>query len=180
MWLLLVYWLLIIEIQYPANTHGALGSLSIAGNTIDLRLVPLPLLLDASWVFLAAFILKYCQTAKSVERQYDYLHMLENRISDTLGDDEVYRREGRAYLSKYPSLLNWASICYTILFPAALIVGASYLYLVEVTQLKYDWKSELFDGLFFASIIVSLVLYRFLPRRTTKDAPIQPNDVPAE
>ncbi len=162
LWLLAFYLLMILEIQYPANIHGALGSLSIAGNTINLQLVPLPLLLDASWVFLAAFVLKYCQTTKLVERQYPYLHRLEDSISDLLKDQGFYRREGHEYLSQYPLVLKWAWISYTFIFPAALILATLYLYGVEFKVLKYSWLSKLFDGIFGLSVIVSLVLYRFI------------------
>jgi hypothetical protein len=169
-WLLLVYALLIVEVQYPANTHGLLGALSVGGNTVDLKFVPLALLLDASWLLLAGLALKYCQVTKAVERQYDYLHVLEDRISDGLGDQELYRREGRAYLSRYPRLLTWAWFCYTILFPVALIVAALYLYVVEVRVLGHDLKSEVFDGAFVASIVITIGLYRFFPGSETKPA----------
>ncbi len=165
LWLLALYLLMILEIQYPANIHGALGSLSIAGNTINLQLVPLPLLLDASWVFLAAFVLKYCQTTKLVERQYPYLHRLEDSISGLLKDQGLYRREGHEYLSQYPLVLKWAWISYTFIFPAALILATLYLYGVECTVLKYSCLSKLFDGIFGLSVIVSLVLYRFIPNK---------------
>lgn len=165
--LLLFYGLMIVEVQYPANVHGVLGSLTIAGNKVNLQLLPLSLLLSASWVFLAAYILKYCQVTTAVERQYKYLHMLEDRISSLLGDDEVYRREGRAYMSKYPRLLNWAWIAYTFLFPAALILATVVLYVVELTELRRSWLALLFDAIFAFSVIITLVLYRVFP--TAKD-----------
>jgi hypothetical protein len=90
--------------------------------------------------------------------------VLEDRISDALGEDEVYRREGRAYLHDYPALLNWAWIYYTIFIPVALLFGTVYLYRVELF-LGYSPLSQLFDAFFALSIVVSLVLYRFLPRR---------------
>lgn len=161
--LLLVYLLIILEIIFPANIHGALGPLSIAGTTINLQHVPLSLLLNASWVFLAAFVLKYYQIVKFVDRQYKYLHMLEDRVSDLLNDQDIYRREGHAYLSQYPLLLKWAWICYTVLFPVALLIATIYLYSVEATALRHSWISKAFDGIFGLSVVVSVVLYRFFP-----------------
>jgi hypothetical protein len=154
-----------LEIQYPVDAKGALGSIMIFGNTINLRALPLALLLSASWVLVAATALKYCQLAKSVERQYPFLHLLENRMSDGLGDDDIYRREGRSYLSEYPLVLKWATFCYTILVPVALIVGTIYLYSVEVRSLPYPVPFEVFDGLFVSMIVISLCLYRIVPRR---------------
>lgn len=167
LWLLLAYLLMILQIQYPANVHGALGSLSLLGNTVNLQHVPLSLVLDASWVFIAAFVLKYYQIVKYVDRQYDYLHMLEDRISDLLKDKDVYRREGQAYLSQYPRLLTWAWISYTYLFPTALILGTIYLYCVEAVALPYSWLSKVFDALFALSVIVTVGLYRFFPGSRT-------------
>lgn len=172
--LLLVYLLIILEVIFPANIHGALGPLSIAGNTINLQHVPLSLLLNASWVFLAAFVLKYYQTVKFVDRQYKYLHRLEDRISDLLEDQDIYRREGGAYLSQYPHLLNWAWICYTILFPVALLIATIYLYGIEVTALRHSGVSKVFDGVFGLSVVVSVVLYRFFPDRAADQETIMP------
>ncbi len=163
LWLLLLFAVLIVEVQYPANVHGVLGSVTVAGNTVNLNLVPLNLLLDASWVFLAAFVLKYCQTAKAVDRQYPYLHLLEDRISDALNDQEVYRREGRVYLSHYPRLLNWAWVLYTIVFPTAMILAVIYLYVVEVRELRRSLLALVFDGAFALSVISTVCVYRYLP-----------------
>src|SRR5579875_2097547 len=164
LWLLVIFAVLAIEIQYPANFNGVLGHLQVAGNTIDLQQLPLSRLLNVSWVFTAAFVLKYCQVAKAVERQYTYLHLLEDRISDSLGDADLYRREGRAYLEQYPHLLNWAWVYYTILFPAALMVAVVYLLSIECMSLQGSVFSKMFDVVFGISILASLALYRIRPR----------------
>ena len=164
LWLLVIFALLAIEIQFPANFNGVLGHLNVAGNSIDLQQLPLSRLLNASWVFTAAFVLKYCQTAKAVDRQYRYLHMLEDRISDNLGDAELYRREGRAYLEQYPHLLDWAWVYYTILFPGALALATIYLLVVECVSLRESVLSKSFDVIFGLSVLAALVLYRIRPR----------------
>ncbi len=164
LWLLVIFAVLVIEIQYPANFHGVLGHVNVAGNSIDLQQLPLARLLNVSWVFTAAFVLKYCQVAKAVERQYTYLHLLEDRISDGLGDADLYRREGRAYLEQYPHLLNWAWVYYTILFPAALAIAVVYLLVVECVSLQGSVFSKAFDVVFGVSILASLALYRIRPR----------------
>jgi hypothetical protein len=167
LWLLVIFALLVIEIQYPANFHGVLGHVNVAGNNIDLQQLPLARLLNVSWVFTAAFVLKYCQVAKAVERQYTYLHLLEDRISDGLGDADLYRREGRAYREQYPHLLNWAWVYYTILFPAALAIAVVYLLVVECVSLQGSVLSKAFDVVFGVSILASLGLYRIRPRPGT-------------
>lgn len=163
LWLLVLFGILVIEVQYPANVHGVLGSVTVAGNTVNLNLVPLNLLLDVSWASLAAFVLKYCQTAKAVDRQYPYLHLIEDRVSAALSDDHVYRREGRVYLSRYPRLLNWAWLLYTIVFPTAMIFAVVYLYSVEVRELKRSWLALAFDGAFALTVVLTVFVYRYFP-----------------
>jgi hypothetical protein len=126
----------------------------------------------------AAFVLKYCQVAKAVERQYTYLHLLEDRISDRLGDADVYRREGRAYQEKYPHLLNWAWVYYTILFPVALTVAVVYLLVVECTSLQASVLSKAFDVVFGISILASLGLYRIRPLPKSKTGGVPPSVPP--
>ncbi len=164
LWLLVIFAFLAIEIQYPANFNGILGHVTIAGNDVDLQQLPLSRLLNVSWVFTAAFVLKYCQVAKAVDRQYSYLHMLEDRISDGLGDADLYRREGRAYLERYPTLLGWAWAYYTILFPAALAIAVVYLLGVECISLHESVLSKAFDVVFGFSVLVALALYRIKGR----------------
>jgi len=183
LWLLVIFALLVIEIQYPANFNGVLGHVNVAGNNIDLQQLPLARLLNVSWVFTAAFVLKYCQVAKAVERQYTYLHMLEDRISDSLGDADLYRREGRAYREQYPHLLNWAWVYYTILFPAALAIAVIYLLVVECVSLQGSVLSKAFDVVFGVSVLASLGLYRIrrLPGTNTGGVPpSSPPKIPAK
>lgn len=161
LWLLVIFALLVIEIQYPANVNGVLGHLKLGVNDIDLQQLPLSRLLNVSWVFTAAFVLRYCQATKAVERQYHYLHMLEERISARLKDADLYRREGRAYLDQYPHLLNWAWVYYTILFPAASVIAVCYLLGVEWVALNESVLSKLFDSAFGISVLISLGLYLF-------------------
>ena len=179
LWLLIIFALLVIEVQYPANFHGVLGHLNVGGNEIDLQQLPLSPLLNVSWVFTAAFVLKYCQVAKAVERQYSYLHMLEDRISDSLGDGDLYRREGRAYQERYPHLLNWAWVYYTILFPAALVIAVVYLLVVECASLNGSVLSKVFDVVFGFSVIASLGLYRIRQRPKSHATPEPPHDGPS-
>lgn len=170
LWLLGLYFALIVEIKYPSNLHGALGPVAIAGNSINVKALPLGLVLSASWVFIAAVALKYYQLVKTIDRQYPYLHRLEDHISVVIGDDEVFRREGREYLQRYPRLLDWAWIAYTCAFPIALIFATAYLYAVEVTSLDYHWTLTVFDLVFALGIVVTIVLYRFFPTANRRTA----------
>ncbi len=100
--------LLFFEAHYPRGFGGALGPVHVSGAEVDLGALPLPALLSASWVLTLAIALRYCQVSINVERQYSYLHRLEEKVSQELGDEEAYRREGRAYAKDYPLFSDWA------------------------------------------------------------------------
>src|SRR5215217_8064842 len=75
--LIALFALLALEIQYPINFRGAVGTLTVLVITF-----------------------RYCRASSNVEGQYTYLHTLEDKISAELKDKELYRREGKAYESE--------------------------------------------------------------------------------
>src|SRR5207249_5794972 len=85
--------LLILEVGYPAAVGGSLGKMSILGGELNLQALPLPALLNASWVLTLVIGLQYCQATVRVNRQYPYLHTLEETISPALGGGDLYQRE---------------------------------------------------------------------------------------
>jgi len=50
LWMIGLFALLSLEIGYPAAIGGTLGKLSIAGGELNLQALPLPALLNATWV----------------------------------------------------------------------------------------------------------------------------------
>lgn len=155
--------LLSVEIPYPAEFGGALGTLRATGAEVDLGALPLPALLSASWVFTFAIALRYCQVSINVERQYSYLHMLEEKISQTLGDPDLYRRESKAYLEDYPLFSDWAWICYVFVFPMIAALAALALIIAEWSRLQGPWPYDLFNSLLAFALVFSFFLYRILP-----------------
>jgi hypothetical protein len=123
-----------------------LGRLNVSGAEVDLGALPLAALLSASWVFTFAIALRYCQVSINVERQYSYLHTLEEKISEALGDPDLYRREGRAYLRDYPLFSDWARICYAFVFPVIAALATLALVVAEWRGLPGPWPYKLFDS----------------------------------
>ncbi len=108
----------------------------------------------------------------NVERQYPYLHALEEKISASIGDHNLYRREGRAYLQDYPLFSDWAWICYVFLFPMILALATLALLVGEWAMLPHHWLYKLLDSVVAAAILISFFLYRILPLFTgRKDEP---------
>lgn len=155
--------LLVLEVQYPVGFGGALGPLKVAGAELDLGVLPLAGLLSASWVLTLAVALRYCQAVMLVERQYGYLHDLEERMSRELGDEDLYRREGRAYLDDYALFQDWAWICYVFLFPITAALAVLALITTELARLPYPWSNKAFDAVVAIALIVSFYLYRWHP-----------------
>ena len=131
-------------------------NLSIIGNVV--------------WFLLLIFTLRYFQVAVFVERQYLYLHAVEEKLNKELGQ-ELITREGKSYLHKYPLFSDWMWMLYTIIFPLLLLVVSA----VKITsELKYlcvnGWSfGLLLDSTAFILLTISIVLYLTTLHRKSKD-----------
>jgi hypothetical protein len=101
--------------------------------------------LTATWVTVLVITLRYCQASTNVERQYKYLHTLEDKISAELKDDELYRREGRAYRSEYSPFRWWIRRFYVIVLPVVAIIATGVLIYNEWAKLNYPLLGNIFD-----------------------------------
>ena len=112
------------------------------------------------WFSLLAITMKYCQTVVYIEKQYKYVHNLEDRINKSFGSC-FFTREGKSYSSNFPLFFNFSWILYTWIFPV--------LYLtVVVSKIINEWQradvnSVLIwtNSIFTASIIILVVFYLF-------------------
>ena len=152
---------LFFAVRYPDSLRAIIGTISTSGAKLSLAELPIAAILSATWTFLLATTLRYCQSSINVERQYSYLHALELRISSALGDPDAYRREGRAYLHDYPAFSGWAWLFYTGIFPAIVIAATALLTYTELTQLQvptyHKWYDAIVGGM---GIVLSMILYR--------------------
>ena len=163
LFLILLIGALFLQVQYPINFKEALGDLNIQNTELNLRAIPLEPLLSVTWTFLMVLSLQYCQVSINTERQYSYLHLLENRLSKAFGDEDIYRREGKAYLDKYPIFSEWAWIFYTIMFPLIMVASVPFLLYLEISQLNNAVYYKIYDGLLGIGVIISFLLYRISP-----------------
>src|SRR5829696_8318966 len=84
-----LYAVLAVQIQYPRKFDGTVETINLLGVEAAVSSLPLAAFLTATWVFVLAVTLRYCQTTINVERQYDYLHKLEEKLSPEF-DNDVY------------------------------------------------------------------------------------------
>lgn len=155
--------LIAVEILYPADFGGALDGFEFLGAQVDISSLPLAAILSSSWMFTFALSLRYCQVCINVERQYEYLHGLEEKISKQFESAQLYSREGKSYLENYPLFSDWAWICYVFIFPLIVVLVVATLLTVEWTALSYPLPYKLFDSLTALAVIISFFLYRLLP-----------------
>lgn len=163
LWVILLFGVLSVEIGYPAEFTGSVQTVSLLGTEIDLAKLPLAALLSTTWVLTFAITLRYCQTSIFIDRQYRYVHTLEEHISPMVGGGDLYRREGEVYLRGYPLLFNVAYYAYIIIFPIILILAAVSLWIWERNQLSTPWLHKAFDLSLVIAIVGSLFLYRMQP-----------------
>ena len=88
------------------------------------------------WFLLFGVSSRYYQIVIQIERQYDYIHHLEELINNKFVGSRAFTREGKAYLEQYPLFSNWIWFLYTIAFP--LIVLFSITLRIQMDLTKFD------------------------------------------
>jgi len=113
------------------------------------------------WFVLLAVVVKYFQSVVFIERQYNYIHSLEDLLSKEY-EKKAFTREGESYLKDYPLFLNWASFLYTMLFPAILIIVIFGKIISEFKQFGFAQILVWFNVLIFLFLAVSICLYLYV------------------
>ena len=157
---LLVLIVMLFQIYTPNETSGLITQL--ISNKLELK-TPINFLYVQSilWFVLLAIIIKYFQSVIFIERQYSYIHSLENILSKQY-KEKAFTREGDSYLKNYPVFLTWASFLYTILFPVLVVVVILTKIISEYKQYGCSEVLVWFNGLFFMFIAISIVLYLYV------------------
>jgi len=154
---------LFLEIQYSSVFSTILGNVKLEFVKLNLSVMPISVFLSVTWTYLFIVVLKYCQLSINIERQYSYLHRLENKISTFFEDKDIYCREGKAYLDKYPLFSELVWIFYIILFPIIVMLSAGLIIYFEWNKIEAPYYHLIYDALITLGVIASFVLYRILP-----------------
>lgn len=160
LWLIAIFAALILQISYPNAISKTIGKLSIFGAELDIKNLPLPTILSVTWMLALVISLRYCQAVIFLNRQYPYLHKLEDKISPELGGDEIYRREGYVYLQDKSPFLNATWVFYDIIFPVIVISATTLLAFLEYA---HTFKINVFDSIAAVLMFVIFFIYRILP-----------------
>lgn len=154
---------LFLEIQYSDVFSNILGNIKLEFVELDISIMPISIFLSVTWTYLFVIVLKYCQSSILIERQYDYLHCLEDQISKLFDDQNIYCREGKAYLNKYPLFSDLVWIFYILLFPTIVILSVGLIIYLEGYKIEAPLYHLIYDSILTIGISISFILYRFHP-----------------
>lgn len=108
------------------------------------------------WLILLYFTMRYYQANTYIERQYTYIHKLENKIA-TLADLS-FDRESSSYLDLYPKVLDEIYIIYTWIFPIVYLIIITTKIVIEVKSFTLNIAS-IIDLLMFTCCSSLTILY---------------------
>ncbi len=120
LWALGAVALFAFEIFFPTPAEQLFSDLLARQLRVD-DPIDVGLVGNIIWIALLLFSVRYYQASAYVERQYTYLHALENRVNDALGS-ELITREGKSYLADYPKFQSWLAFLYQKALPALLLL----------------------------------------------------------
>lgn len=152
--------ILFLEIQYAEIFPNIFKNINLKSFNLNLSTIPIFVFLSITWTYLFVLILKYCQIAIGIEKQYEYLHILEKKISNIFNDKEIYNREGRAYLKNYPIFSEFAWIFYVLVFPIIAILSTALLLYLEWNMENTIYYHLIYDSLLVLGVALSFILYR--------------------
>jgi hypothetical protein len=152
--------LLVLTLRYSVVLHAAIPEISLGGIKIKLSQVPINVLLSTVWTFLSALTLRYYQVTLDVEKKYDNLHTLEERLSAVLGDSNAIDRESAGYITKKGKLFrHWAWVFYTAAFPIVIISLVVWAIVNEVCAGSTPFSHRVYDIALAAFTLMSVGSY---------------------
>ena len=110
-----------------------------------------------------SLIIKYYQVNLLIEKQYEYINSIENRINSIIGE-EIITREGKDYVLNYPIVKDIIHSIYTIVFP---IIILSYSVFRIIRQIIYIQSKCSFSGIIdiTISVMICILTVIFLAKR---------------
>ena len=114
-------------------------------------------ILTINWVLLFGFSIRYFQLAAEIKKQYSYMKVLEDPLSNEFYDDNSFTREGDFYKKSSSSYYGtWTKYLYTYIFPIFLIIITTTSIIYEYIR---DTKTVVIDTILALLIIINTILY---------------------
>lgn len=154
--ILIIIIIMLFQISSPLEANNIIGqiiskSLNLQ-NSIDTSFVG-----SIIWFSLLALVVRYFQTVIYIERQYKYLHELEELLSDNFAE-KAFIREGKSYFSNRHIFLKFVHKMYKFVIPILVIF-------ITLTKIKSEYNQSDYSNYFFLNIlfllliIISVLLY---------------------
>jgi len=151
-YVLLVVTLMLFQIYSPSGSERAISELLTKKLELTTPPIDISFLASIIWFALLSLVVRYYQTVVHIERQYDYIHKLEDQISPDY-DSKAFTREGKSYLKAYPLISLWVWFLYTIIFPGLLSVVVAIKIIGEIRQ------AEGVNVLLSVNVIIALAIF---------------------
>lgn len=132
---------------------------------LNLELLPdmgviIAVLQSLIWAFLAYVTIRYVQANVKVERDYFYIHQLEEQLG--IG------RDGENYLNNYPVVLDFIDFFYKKMYPLSLIVWIFAKSVLEWINPNKEVVCCVVDSMIGLFIIALTVLYMAFLHKVSK------------
>lgn len=112
------------------------------------------------WFALLCLVVRYFQTNIVVERQYNYIHKVEEELNSSYNPQgDMFTREGKAYLNNFQVFSSLAGYLYILIFPGLLITVTSYQLYTEIKGTASIDVSLVLDTVFWLLILVYTLVY---------------------
>lgn len=160
----LFYWLLVIMAVFTLQLSSTDIVVDIVNNyinnTVGIRLGgSTDFIATLLWLLFLGFTTRYYQIVLEIERQYGYLHALEEKLNGYYPETKAFTREGKSYLDKYPLFSKWMWLLYTVFFPILIIFSVVIRLSSEVKEIQYIGVNQIIDFVCCFIIIISSILY---------------------
>ncbi|MGL5098752.1 MAG: hypothetical protein ACRC6B_01745 [Fusobacteriaceae bacterium] len=119
------------------------------------------------WLLLFGTTSKYYQVVIQIERQYNYIHHLEEMININYNKTKAFTREGVSYLNEYPLFSSWIWFIYTLAFPTLILTSIMVRIRWELANTDFLSFSQFSSLLLYFLIGTSTILYMIKLHHTT-------------
>ncbi|MDD5208935.1 MAG: hypothetical protein PHV36_06090 [Elusimicrobiales bacterium] len=147
----------LFEMYAPNQAGAALGQMITnrlsLGETLDVSFLGALI-----WFGLLASSVKYFQTVVHVDRQYIYLHSLEDQLAPVF-DGKAFTREGQSYLKGYPCFSKWTAFLYSWMFPILLMCVSCAKMAIEYKDPDKATALFVVNVVMWLSLMISTILY---------------------
>ena len=153
------------------NTRGDRIIMGLLKNQTSLEISVNQYTLEALiWFILFAAVVRYYQLNIYINRQYKYLHKLEEQFTKMVKQKFIFR-EGLHYLNDYPKFSSWLHILYAWTFPILVpVVGLAAILDNGVCVLK-NWNGpQIFIVIFYLAIVAFTGIYLYSLHRPSKSS----------